>query len=276
VKIAMLLFFLISGGVCAAGNSSLTEAQLLEIKFDQKLNSQVSTNLIFRDESGKPVRLGDYLGKRPVVLILGYYRCPMLCNLVLNGATDSFRDLKWSVGKDFDVVFVSIDPTEKPELGAEKKKTYSRIYARPGSENGWHFLVADSNVPQSGGILQTDKSLQTLADEIGFRFAYDPALKQFAHPSGFVVLTPDGKVSHYFFGVTFSPDEVDRALRDAGDKKVGSPIREFILLCCQYSPLRGKYGNLVMDSVRAGGIATMVALGIFLFRSSRPKAEALK
>jgi protein SCO1/2 len=200
----------------------------------------------------------------------------MLCNLVLNGTIDSFRDLKWSVGKQFDVVFISINPEEKPAAAAEKEKTYSRIYARPGSEQGWHFLTAATYPGAAGESVQPDKSLETLADEIGFHFAYDPALKQFAHPSGFVVLTPEGKVSHYFFGVTYSPKEIDGALRDASAKKVGSPVQEFIFLCCQYSPLRGKYGYLVMDTVRAGGIVTMIALGFFLFRPSRPKMEALK
>jgi protein SCO1 len=240
-----------------AANDSLTDVQLLQIKFDQKLNSQVSPALIFRDSTGKQVRLGDYFGKRPIVLILGYYTCPMLCTLVLNGATESFRDLKWSVGKNFDVIFVSIDPNETSKLAAAKKKTYLRDYGRADSENGWHFLTGDQ------------LSIQTLADEIGFRYAYDAGLKQYAHPSGFVVLTPDGKVAHYFFGVTFSAKEVDTALRDAGAKKIDSPVRELILLCCEYSPLRGKYGNLVMDVVRVGGVSMVVALGIYFIRPTR-------
>jgi protein SCO1/2 len=247
-----------------AANNLLTDAQLLQIKFDQKLNSQVSPDLIFRDSTGKQVRLGDYFEKRPIVLILGYYSCPMLCTLVLNGATESFRDLRWSAGKNFDVIFVSIDPDEKTALAAAKKKTYLRDYGRPGSENGWHFLTGD------------ETSIKTLADEIGFHYAYDSGLKQFAHPSGFVVLTPDGKVAHYFFGVTFSPDEVNAALRDAGAKKIDSPVQELILLCCEYSPLRGKYGNLVMDTIRVGGVGMVVALGIYFFRPARRKPEQPK
>lgn len=275
---AIILFILVvsmSSGF-AMPNNSLTDAQLLQIKFDQKLNSKISPDLTFRDESGKQVRLGDYLGKRPVVLILGYYSCPMLCTLVLNGATDSFRDLKWNVGKQFDVIFVSIDPIEKPSMAAQRKETCLRVYGRPDSANGWHFLTDVTDAQNNGGTLQPDPSLQKLADEIGFHFAYDPAIKQFAHPSGFVVLTPDGKVSHYFFGVTFSPDEVDAALRDASVKKISSPVQEFILLCCQYNPIRGKYGNLVMGTIRAGGIITVVAVGFVLFRPSHAKVKVVK
>ncbi|HEU5397448.1 MAG TPA: SCO family protein [Verrucomicrobiae bacterium] len=244
-----------------AAHSSLSDDQLMKIKFDQKLNSQVSPTLAFRDETGKPVTLGQYFGRRPVVLILGYYRCPMLCSLVLDGATASFRELRENVGEKFDVIFASIDPTEKPSLAAAKKAAYLREYGRRGSADGWHFLTGDTN------------SIRTLASEVGFRYVYDPALKQYAHPSGFVVLTPDGKVSHYFFGVTYSPREVDQALTEASAKKIGSPVEQFILLCCQYSPLHGRYGNLVMNVVRAGGIGTVLAMAFFFVRSQRNKPE---
>ncbi|MGH7952128.1 MAG: SCO family protein [Limisphaerales bacterium] len=261
-SILILLSYLLSAN--AGTNNSLTDAQLLQIKFDQKLNSQVSPGLVFRDSTGKQVRLGDYFGKRPIVLILGYYTCPMLCTLVLDGVTESFRDLKWSAGKQFDVIFVSIDPNETSKLAAEKKQMYLRDYGRPGAENGWHFLTGDK-VP-----------IQTLADEIGFRYAYDPGLKQFAHPSGFVVLTPDGKVAHYFFGVTFSASEVDAALHDASVKKIDSPVQELILLCCEYSPLRGKYGSLVMDIVRVGGVAMVIGLGAVMVAQNRRKSKKSK
>ena len=259
----LLLSWLVGSSAMAAGNS-LTEAQLLQIRFDQKLGAQVSPDLVFRDETGKEVRLGNYFGKRPMVLVLGYYGCPMLCTLVMNGATEALRDLKWSVGEDFDVIFVSIDPAESPALAAAKKKTYVRDYGRAGSENGWHFLTGNR------------QAIQTLADEIGFRFAYDAGLKQFAHPSGFVVLTPAGKTARYFFGVTFPPDEVDSALRDAAAQRTGSRVRDLILLCCQYSPLRGQYGNLVLDLIRAGGVATVAVLAVLLVRPRRPKCPRLE
>ena len=252
-----------------AANNSLTDAQLLQIKFVQQLNSQVSPDLVFRDESGRQVRLGDYFGKRPIVLVLGYYSCPMLCTLVLNGMTEGLRDLKWSAGEDFDVIFVSIDPNEKPELAAARKAMYVRDYGRDGSAGGWHFLtsVASSQPPTQPP--REDSNIRTLAHEIGFRYAYDPGLKQFAHPSGFVVLTPEGRVMHYFFGVTFSPKELDAALHDAGAGRIDSPVREFILLCCEYNPLRGKYGYLVMDGIRVGGVGMVAALGLYFFLPRR-------
>jgi protein SCO1/2 len=248
----------------AATNNSLTDAQLLQIKFDQKLNAQVSPDLVFRDATGKQIHLGDYFGKRPVVLVLGYYGCPMLCTLVLNGAVSTFQDLKWSVGEQFDVIDVSIDPNEKPPLAAEKKKTYLRSYGR-GQPTGWHFLTGDKD------------SIQKLAAEVGFHFAYDPAFKQYAHPSGLIILTPDGKVEHYFFGVTYSAKEMNSALRDASMEKAGSPVEQFILLCCQYNPLRGKYGNFIMNAVRVGGVGMVLALGAFVLmprktnKSKKPK-----
>jgi protein SCO1 len=260
IPILLLCFW---ANIGAALNNSLSDDQLLRIKFDQKINSRISPDLIFRDENGQKIRLGDYFGKRPVVLILGYYGCPMLCTLVLNGAVSTFQDLKGNVGEQFDVIFVSIDANETPRLAAEKKSAYVRSYGR-GQAAGWHFLTGDEN------------SIQQLAAQIGFGFAYDPAIKQFAHPSGFVVLTPDGKISRYFFGVTYSATELNSALHDAGAEKPGSPVEQFILLCFYYSPLTGKYGNLVMGIVRGGGIMTALALGAIIFTQTRRKPEKPK
>ena len=258
----LILFATLTPAIAA--HSSLSDDELLKIRFDQNLNAQVTPTLAFRDAAGKPVTLGQYFGRRPIVLILGYYRCPMLCSMVLDGATATFRELRIDVGNQFDVIFVSIDPTETPALAAAKKATYLRAYGRRGSAGGWHFLTGGTN------------SIAALAREVGFRYAYDPALKQYAHPSGFNVLTPDGRVSHYFFGVTYSPKEVDHALREASAKEIGSPVEQFILLCCEYSPLHGKYGNLVMNVVRAGGIGTVLAMAFFFVRSQRRKPEDLR
>jgi protein SCO1/2 len=244
----------------AATNNSLTDDQLLQIKFDQKLNSQISPDLVFRDETGKQIRIGNYLSQRPIVLVLGYYGCPMLCTLVLNGAISTFQDLKWNVGENFDVIFVSIDPTETPQLAAEKKKTYVRSYGR-GNPDGWHFLTGGKN------------SIQKLAADVGFHFAYDPGIKQFAHPSGLIILTPDGKISRYLFGVTYSAADLNSALREADAKKIGSPVEQFILLCFHYAPLTGKYGNLIMIAVRVSGIAMMITLGAIIFKQTRHKPE---
>jgi len=183
----------------------------------------------------------------------------MLCTLVLNGATESFRGLKGDVGQQFDVIFVGIDPSETPGLAAQKKESYVRDYGRAGSAPGWHFLTGDQ------------AAIQRLADGIGFNFAYDPAVKQFAHPNDLVVLTPGGKISRYFPGVTFSAGELDAALRRAAAGGVGGKAEPLSLLCFQYSPFIGKYGNVVMTVVRVTGGATVVMLGALLFTSARRK-----
>ena len=241
-----------------AADRPLSDDDLLQIKFDQKLNNQLPATLTFRDETGKAVTLGDYFGRRPVVLMLGYYGCPMLCTLALNGAVSAFQDLKWTVGEQFDVIFVSIDPSETPELALAKKKTYMRSYGR-GPATGWHFLTGSS------------QSINTLANAVGFHFAYDPVMKQFAHPSGLVILSPEGKVSHYLFGVTYSGAELNASLHDAVAGKTGSPVEQFVLLCFHYNPLTGKYGNTVMAIVRGSGIAMMIGLGVMLWRKPRAK-----
>jgi len=236
----------------SAGAQSLTDSQLSSISFDQKLNAQVTLNLPFRDESGKTVQLGDYFGAKPVVLVLGYYGCPMLCTLTFNGMVEAMNDMKWSIGDQFNVVHVSINPQEKPELAAAKKKTYLRRYGRPGAAAGWHFLTGD------------EPAIRKLADEVGFHYAYDPTVKQYAHPAGLVILTPDGKVSKYFFGITFSPSKIYAALQGASQKKVGSPIERLVLLCFHYSPIKGKYGALIMTMIRIFALITLFAL-IWLF-----------
>ncbi len=188
----------------------------------------------------------------------------MLCTLVLNGCNlSTFQDLKWSAGENFDVIFASIDPNETPQLAAEKKKNYLRSYGR-GKPDGWHFLTGDKN------------SIQQLAAEVGFHFAYDPRIKEFAHPSGLVILTPAGKISRYIFGVTYSPTELNSALHEAGAKKIGSPVGQFVLLCFHYAPITGKYGNLIMIAVRVGGIAMMIALGAVIFKQTHQKSEMPK
>jgi protein SCO1/2 len=232
----------------SAGAQTLTETQLSCITFDQKLNSQISIDLRFRDENGKAVTLRDYFGTKPVVLVLGYYQCPMLCTLTFNGMVESMEDLKWSIGNQFNVVHVSIDPKETPELAAAKKKTYLRRYGRGGAAAGWHFLTGD------------EPAIRKLADEVGFHYAYDPAVKQYAHPSGLVILTPEGKTAKYLFGVAFSSTELYAALHGASEHKVGSPIERLVLLCFHYSPIHGKYGALIMKIVRVLGAITLAGM----------------
>ena len=264
-KVLTLVFaFAIWGRLAAEPNNSLSDDALQKIQFEQKLNSTVSAGLKFRDENGAQIQIGNYFNKRPVILMLGYYGCPMLCTLALNGAISTFQDLKGNVGERFDVIFVSIDPKETPQLAAAKKRPYMRSYGR-GAAAGWHFLTG-----------QTD-SINQLADEIGFHFAYDAAIGQFAHPSGFVVLTPNGTISHYFFGINYSATELNAALRVAAEKKVGSPVEQFVLLCFHYSPLTGKYSQRVLGAVRLAGIVSLIGLGAIIFaQRARRKLEKPK
>jgi protein SCO1/2 len=185
----------------------------------------------------------------------------MLCTLVLNGAADCFRDMTWKAGQQFNVVFVSIDPSETPALAAEKKRSYVRSYGNANA-GAWHFLTGDTN------------AIARLADEVGFRYAYDATSKQFAHPSGLVILSADGKVARYFFGINFAAKDVDQALRDGAVNKTGTPESQFTLLCFHYAPIHGKYGQLIMDTVRAGGLAVLAGLiYLVLIRPQRRNPE---
>ena len=244
---------------------ALTDEQISDIRFDQKLDTQISLDLTFRDENGKAVKLQNYFDKKPVVLVLGYYTCPMLCTLTFNGMVESMEDMKWSIGDQFNVVHVSIDPKESSGLALAKKQTYLKRYGRPGAASGWHFLTGDE--PQ----------IKKLCDEVGFHYAYDPAVKQYAHPSGIIILTPEGKVSKYFFGVSFSSPELYAALRAASTHKVGSPIERLVLLCFHYSPIHGKYGVLIMTMLRVFGAVTLAIMAwaaVVLFRREKKRRLA--
>jgi protein SCO1/2 len=247
----ILLAALLTSSSLTLGQT-LTETQLSAIRFDQKLNSRISLDLQFRDEQGKTVALADYFGQKPVVLVLGYYECPMLCTLTFNGMVESMNEMKWSIGDQFSIVHVSINPTETPALALAKKRSYLRAYGRSGAEAGWHFLTGD------------EPAIRQLANEVGFHYAYDSSVRQYAHPSGLIVLTPDGTISKYLFGVQFLPSDVYGALQSASQRKVGSPIEKLVLLCFHYNPIRGKYGALIMTTVRVLGAATVGGL-VWLF-----------
>ncbi|HWD90919.1 MAG TPA: SCO family protein [Verrucomicrobiae bacterium] len=260
ISLPIVLIFSCAALAISSGGQTLTDDQLSRISFDQKLGAQVSLDLPFRDENGKNVTLRDYFGRKPVVFVLGYYECPMLCTLTFNGMVEAMNDMKWSIGDQFNVVHVSINPNETPQLAAAKKATYVRRYGRPGAEAGWHFLTGE------------EPAIRKLADEVGFHYAYDPAVKQYAHPSGLIVLTPEGKTAKYFFGVKFAPAEVYAALQGASENKVGSPIERLVLLCFHYSPIHGKYGALIMDVIRILGAVTlagMVWFGVAMVRRER-------
>ena len=237
--------------------SNAVPGPLGKVAFEQRLNEQLPLELPFKDENGTAVKLGDYFGRKPVVLAFVYYECPMLCTQVLNGLESALRVLNESVGKEFDVVTVSFDPKETPVLAAGKKKAYLERYKRPEAEQGWHFLTGDQ------------ASIDALTKAAGFNFAWDKASHQFAHPSGIVVTTPAGKVSRYFFGIDYSPRDVKFALIESSNEKIGTLADRLLLYCYHYDPAKGNYGFVAMRAVRIGGAVTMLALFGFVFVSLR-------
>jgi protein SCO1 len=238
---------------------------LKEVGIDQKLNRSIPLDLTFRDENGKTVPIGKYFGHKPVILSLVYYDCPMLCTQVLSGMEASLRNISLNIGEDYNVVTVSIDPSEDAKLAHVKQELYTGVYGRPGAAEGWHFLTGDE--PQ----------IKKLADSVGFRYAYDPDSKQFAHASAIMVLTPEGKISKYFYGITYPSRDVRLGLVDASEGKIGTPVDSVLLFCYHYDPATGKYGLLVSRLIQGGGLVTLVVLGIFiavLFRNERHQHQA--
>jgi protein SCO1 len=230
---------------------------LKQVGIDQKLNQSIPLDLTFRDENGAPVQLGQFFGQKPVVLTLVYYNCPMLCTQVLNGVESSLKELSTDIGNQFDVVTISIDPTESHILAKTKKEMYVGMYGRPGAAQGWHFLTGDE--PQ----------IKQLADAVGFRYAYDPDTKQFAHASAIMLLTPEGKISRYFYGIQYPTRDLRLGLVEASAGKIGSPVDQVLLFCYHYDPATGKYGLLISHIIQAGGALTVLILGVgmlILFR----------
>jgi len=236
------------------------DSMLKNVGIDQRLGAQVPLELEFRDEEGQTVRLADLMHGRPVVLSLVYYRCPMLCGEVLNGLLKSSQAVQFVIGKDYDVLTVSFDPQETPALAKDKKAAFVKRYRRPGAEQGWHFLVGDPT------------PIEQLAASVGFRYRYDEASNQFAHGAGIVVLTPDGKVSRYFYGIDYPPTSLRLALVESAAGKIGSPVDQFLLLCFHYDPATGRYGLAIARLLKISGCATLLVLGTFLlvmFRRER-------
>jgi protein SCO1 len=237
--------------------SNTVPAALTKVSFEQRLNEQLPLDLPFKDERGRSVKLGDYFGRKPVVLTFVYYECPMLCTEVLNGLESSLRVINESIGKEFDVVTVSFDPKETPVLAAGKKKAYLERYQRPEAERGWHFLTGDQ------------ASIDALTQAAGFNFTWDEASYQFAHASGIVIATPAGKLSRYFLGVDYSPRDVKFALIESSNEKIGTLAERLLLYCYHYDPTQGNYGFVAMRAVRVGGAVTILALVGFVFVSLR-------
>ena len=241
-----------------AGDPAKARPGLLnQVGIDQRLNQQIPLDLVFADETGREVQLGEFFGKRPVILAMVYYECPMLCTQVLNGLVSALGVMNFDVGREFDVVAVSINPKETPGLAAQKKQVYLDRYKRPQSAAGWHFLTGK------------EENIKALAAAVGFRYAFDARIQQYAHGAGVELLTPKGVISKYFYGIEFSARDIRFGVIEASDEHIGTAIDDVLLLCYHYDPLTGKYGATAMAAVRIGGIATMLGLGTFLFVSLR-------
>ena len=241
------------GGYISPGTPSTSVPDLLaRVGIDQKLDAPVPLDLTFADERGRRVRLGDYFGRRPVVLALVYYECPMLCTQVLNGAVAAFKTMNFTAGTEFDVVTVSFDPRETPAMAAQKKVTYINKYGRPQAAAGWHFLT--------GGQAEID----ALASAVGFRYVYDEATDQYVHASALMVLTPQGRLSKYFYGIEYPPRDLRLGLVDASGGKIGNPVDQVLLYCYHYDPNAGRYSMVVMNVLRLAAVATVVLVGGFI------------
>ncbi len=238
------------------GTSNGMPEALKSVGIEQKLNEQLPLDAEFKDENGEMVKLGTYFGKnRPVVLALVYYECPMLCNEVLNGLTGSLKGIAFDAGKDFDVVAISFDAREndKPDLAKNKKASYLNRYERAGAENGWHFLTG------------TQSEIDKLTQSVGFNYHYDAASDQFAHAGGIMIITPDGKISRYLYGIDYAPKDLKFALIESAEGKIGNPVDQLYLYCFHYDPATGKYGLTILSVMRLMAVATILGLGGMLF-----------
>ena len=225
---------------------------LKNVGIEQNLNEQIPPGLTFRDETGKTVTLGDYFGKKPMILNLVYYQCPMLCGEVLTGLESALRVLKFDVGKEFDVLTVSFDPKETPEMASAKKAEYLKRYGRPGASDGWHFLTGPAG------------SIDALTKAAGFQYQYDPRSGQFAHATAIMVLTPEGKIAQYYYGVEFAPKDLRLGLIQASENKIGTVVDQVLLYCYHYDPDTGKYGAIISRVLQLAAGATVLILGTFL------------
>jgi protein SCO1/2 len=246
----------VAGTPASPSNPISSPSILRDVGIDQKLNDQIPLDLVFRDESGAAVHLGEYFRQKPVILVLAYYDCPMLCTLVLNGLLDSLKEMKLNVGQQFEVVTVSFDPTEKPSLAAAKKAIYVSIYNRPGVAAGWHFLTGD------------EPSIQQLTQAVGFHYNYDPQTRQYVHATGIMVLTPEGRLARYFYGVRYPAGNLRLGLVEASHGKIGSPVDEVLLYCSQYDPATGKYSVVISHVLKLAALVTILSLGALILAMS--------
>ena len=225
---------------------------LKNVGIRQNLNQPIPPDLVFQDDRGQSVRLGDYFGQKPIILSLVYYRCPMLCGEVLSGLEHSLRMMKFDVGREFDVVTVSFDPADTPETAARKKAEFLRRYDRPAADRGWHFLVGRQD------------AIDRLTQAAGFQYEYDPKTRQFAHATAIMLLTPEGRIAQYYYGVEYPPKDLRLGLVEAGKGRIGSVVDQLLLYCYHYDPEKGKYSATVLRVLRLAAVATMLCLGTFI------------
>jgi protein SCO1/2 len=256
-----MLMLMGSGTVCAQNPQGLAERGdptsarpgiLSKIAIEQRVGQQIPLDLPFVDENGQAVKLGDYFGKRPVILALVYYECPMLCTQVLNGLVSALGVMNLQAGREFDVVAISFNPKEGPGLALQKKANYVQRYGRPESAGGWHFLTGSQD------------SITRITEAMGFQYAYDEKIGQFAHGAGIDVLTPSGTIARYFYGIEFSPRDLRLGLVEASQERIGTIVDDVLLFCYHYDPSTGKYGTSILALVRVAGVATIAAFAIFL------------
>ncbi len=239
------------------GQSNTKSDLLNKIGIAQHLNGQLPFNLTFTDDAGKPVQLGSYFGKRPAILALVYYQCPMLCSEELNGLTGALQMVNFVPGRDFDVIVASIDPSEGTDLAASKKRTYLKRYGHPETADGWHFLTG------------TQANIDALTSAVGFGYVKIPGpdgkLTQFAHASSIQIVTPQGKLAQYYMGVEYSPKDLRLGLVEASSNRIGSPVDNILTYCYHYDPGTNKHSLIVARVVQLGGLITMFTLGGFMF-----------
>ena len=226
---------------------------LKNVGIQQNLNQPLPLDLTFTDDLGRTVRFGDYFGKKPVILSLVYFNCPMLCAEVLSGLEHSLRMMSLDVGKDFDVITVSFDPKDTPEMAAKKKAEFLKRYKRAGAEQGWHFLVGQQ------------ASIDALTKAAGFQYEYDPQTQQFAHATAIMIVTPGGKLAQYYYGVEYPPKDLRLGLVEAGNGKIGNVVDQLLLYCYHYDPEKGKYSATILRVLRLAGLATMLSIGTLIF-----------
>ena len=257
-----LLALLLAAIIVPSVHAALTDQELQKVEFVQYPGRQLPLDTTFTNEAGVPIRLKDCFRGTPVVLVPGYFRCRMLCEGVSDGLILALQGNRKQVGPDFRVVFLSIDPKEQLADSQARKRTFLQRYARPGSGAGCDFISGSS------------EAISALTNSIGYHYRFDPQSGEFAHPAGFVVVRPDGKLSRYFFGVSFSAAELDQAITDAARMKEPSKVEQLLLLCFHYNPLQSRYGSLVINSVRVLGLATLGGLVLLVVRVSRPKRSS--